>query len=291
MDIITTVPEMQVHVDQKRMEGRTLALVPTMGSLHDGHLSLVRCAKAEADHVTVSIFVNPTQFGPSEDFDSYPRDFQRDCELLEEVGGVNAVFAPNEAMLYPGGSDQQRVWVSCPELSRQLCGKYRSGGHFQGVLTVVMKLFAACKPHIGVFGLKDIQQFILLKKMIEDLSLDIKIIGGETVREANGLAYSSRNEYLTAEERSQASVISEAITSATKMIEGGEKSLQVVIGRIHEMIRSVPQAKLQYAEIVTASTLRPIEQFTPGMQVIVALAVYFRDIRLIDNAFAVVPGK
>lgn len=279
---------MQAHADQQRMEGRTLVLVPTMGSLHAGHLSLVRRAKAEADHVTVSIFVNPTQFGPNEDFEAYPRNFQRDCELLEEVGGVSTIFAPDEAALYPEGADQQRAWVTCPEMSRQLCGKYRPG-HFEGVLTVVMKLFAACKPHIGVFGLKDIQQYILLKQMIRDLALDIKVIGGEIIRESNGLAYSSRNEYLTADERSQASVISKAINSATRMIEDGVENPMAVIGLIQEMIHSVPQAKLQYAEIVTASKLEPVGQFTPGLQVIVAVAVYFRHIRLIDNAFALVP--
>ena len=279
---------MQAHADQKRMEGRTLALVPTMGSLHEGHLSLVRRAKAEADHVTVSIFVNPTQFGPNEDFKAYPRNFQRDCELLEEVGGVSTIFAPDEATLYPEGSDQQRVWVTCPEMSRQLCGKYRPG-HFEGVLTVVMKLLAACKPHNVIFGLKDIQQYILLKQMVQDLALDIKVIGGETVREPNGLAYSSRNEYLTADERSQASIISKAINSATQMIEDGEENPIAVTGLMREMIHSVPQAKLQYAEIVTASKLEPVEQFIPGVQVIVAVAVYFRHIRLIDNAFALVP--
>ena len=279
---------MQAHADQKRMEGRTLALVPTMGSLHEGHLSLVRRAKAEADHVTVSIFVNPTQFGPNEDFKAYPRNFQRDCELLEEVGGVSTIFAPDEATLYPEGSDQQRVWVTCPEMSRQLCGKYRPG-HFEGVLTVVMKLLAACKPHNVIFGLKDIQQYILLKQMVQDLALDIKVIGEETVREPNGLAYSSRNEYLTADERSQASIISKAINSAALMIEDGEENPMAVTGLIQEMIHSVPQAKLQYAEIVTASKLESVEQFTPGLQVIVAVAVYFRHIRLIDNAFALVP--
>ncbi|MCY3487781.1 MAG: pantoate--beta-alanine ligase [Bacteroidetes bacterium] len=288
MKIIRTVAEMQAHADQKRMEGRTLALVPTMGSLHEGHLSLVRRAKAEADHVTVSIFVNPTQFGPNEDFKAYPRNFQRDCELLEEVGGVSTIFAPDEATLYPEGSDQQRVWVTCPEMSRQLCGKYRPG-HFEGVLTVVMKLLAACKPHNVIFGLKDIQQYILLKQMVQDLALDIKVIGGETVREPNGLAYSSRNEYLTADERSQASIISKAINSATQMIEDGEENPIAVTGLMREMIHSVPQAKLQYAEIVTASKLEPVEQFIPGVQVIVAVAVYFRHIRLIDNAFALVP--
>ena len=289
MKIIRTVAEMQAHADQQRMEGRILALVPTMGSLHEGHLSLVRRAKAEADHVTVSIFVNPTQFGPSEDFEAYPRNFQKDCELLEEIGGVSTIFAPNEATLYPEGSGQQRVWVTCPEMSQQLCGKYRPG-HFRGVLTVVMKLFAACKPHIGVFGLKDIQQYILLKQMVQDFALDIKVVGGEIVRESNGLAYSSRNEYLTADERSQAGVISRAINSATWMIEDGEESPMVVTSSIQEMIHSVPRAKLQYAEIVTASKLEPVEQFMPGMQVIVAVAVYFRHIRLIDNAFALVPA-
>jgi len=287
MKIIKTVREMQSYADHQRKDGRVLALVPTMGALHDGHLSLVRLAKQEADHVTVTIFVNPTQFGPNEDFETYPRDIERDCRLLEEVGGVNAIFVPSSATFYQGGVDQHRVWITCPEMTRHLCGKSRPR-HFEGVLTVVMKLFAACKPHISVFGLKDIQQFILLKKMVYDLSLDINIIGGETVREPGGLACSSRNEKLQPQERRQAQVLSQAVTTAATMIQRGEGGPDRVIDIMEQTIRSAPLAKLQYAEIVAADTLHPVDEFIPKMQVIAAVSVKFRDIRLIDNAFTMV---
>ena len=288
MEIIKTVSEMQERANQKRTEGHILGLVPTMGGLHEGHLSLVRRAKKEADHVTVTIFINPTQFAPNEDLKTYPRRFDQDCKLLEEIGGVSTVFAPNEKTLYPEGVDQQRVWVTCPEMSKHLCARYRPG-HFKGVLTIVMKLFAACKPNVSVFGLKDIQQYMLLKKMIRDLALDIKIVGEPTVREPNGLACSSRNESLSADERSQAQVLSKAVNMAANAIKNGEKSPASVIALMKEIVQSAPLAKLQYAEIVVASTLHPVEQFTPGTQVIVAVAVYFRDVRLIDNAVVLVP--
>ncbi len=281
---------MQAYADQRRVEGRVLALVPTMGGLHEGHLSLVRRAKSEADHVTVSIFVNPTQFGPKEDFDSYPRDFERDHRILQEIGGVSTIFAPSDSTFYPVGIDQQQTWVVNSELSEHLCGRYRPG-HFQGVLTIVMKLLAACKPHICVFGRKDIQQFILVKQMVQDLSLDVQIIGEPIAREANGLACSSRNEYLTADERSQAHVLSEAVMQAASKIERGEQSPLNVIASVEEMIRLAPDAKLQYAEIVTANDLQPVKEFISGTEVIIAVAVYFRDIRLIDNATAIAPDK
>ena len=279
---------MQSHADQWRAEGRVLGLIPTMGGLHDGHVSLIRRAQAEADHVTVSIFVNPTQFGPNEDFEAYPRDLERDLRLLQELGGVDAVFAPDQDSLYPEGPNQQRIWVSCPELSEHLCGKYRPG-HFQGVLTVVMKLLAACKPHICVFGLKDVQQYILLKQMVQDLSIDVRLIGGATARDSNGLAHSTRNEYLTVEERKQAQVLSKAITAAVELIESGEQNSIAIVTSMHEILGTSSLAVVQYAEIVTASTLQPMEQLTSGMEVIVAIAVYFRKVRLIDNAFVLVP--
>jgi len=288
MKIIHTVKEMQSYADHQKMDGRVLGLVPTMGSLHEGHLSLVRRAKEVANHITVTIFVNPTQFGPNEDFETYPRDFDRDCRLLQEVGGVDVVFAPNTSTFYEGGVEQNKIWITCPEMTRYLCGNSRPG-HFDGVLTVVMKLFAACKPHVSIFGLKDIQQYMLLKKMVHDLSLDIKIIGAQTVREPSGLAYSSRNNNLSLQERRQAEVLSHSVTSAVKMIETGQGTPSSVIDIMEETIGSAPLAKLQYAEIVAADTLHPVDEFTPGMQVIAAVSVNFRDIRLIDNAITVVP--
>ena len=279
---------MQAHADLKRAQGCVIALVPTMGGLHEGHLSLVRRAKAEADYVIVSIFVNPTQFGPNEDFANYPRNFEADRRLLEEIGGVGTVFVPDESSLYPEGVDQQRVWVICPEMSAHLCGKYRPE-HFRGVLTVVMKLFSACKPHIAIFGLKDIQQYIILQRLVRDFSLDIRLLGEPIVREANGLAYSSRNEYLNVDERKQATVLSRAVAMATEMIEGGEEDPISVTDAIRRVISGALDAKLQYAEIVTVSTLQPVKTLKPGERVVVGIAVYFRGIRLIDNAIVMVP--
>lgn len=289
MDIIKTVREMRKHVDKKRADGHTLALVPTMGYLHEGHLSLVQRAKAEADHVIVSIFVNPTQFDPNEDFTVYPRDFETDCRLLEETGGVDVVFAPDASALYPDGVEAQRVWVVCPELSEHLCGKYRSE-HFRGVLTVVLKLFAVCKPHIGVFGLKDVQQYMLLRKLARDLLIDVRVIGVPTARESTGLACSSRNAHLTSDERSQASVLWKAVTAAARMIENGENRPSTVVEEMRTIIAQAPLAILQYAEIVTGDTLQPVKKLVSGAEVIVAVAVYFRNVRLIDNAFALVPS-
>ncbi len=289
MEIIKTVSGMRKYADKKRTDGYTLALVPTMGYLHDGHLSLVRRAKAEADRVIVSIFVNPTQFGPSEDFAVYPRDFETDCRLLEETGGVDVVFAPEASELYPDGVEAQSVWVTCPELSEHLCGKYRPE-HFRGVLTVVLKLFAVCKPHIGVFGLKDVQQYMLLRKLARDLLIDIRVIGAPTARESTGVARSSRNAYLTSDERSQASVLWKAVTAAAGMIENGENRPSTVVEEMRTIIAQAPLAILQYAEVVTGDTLQPVKKLVPGTEVIVAVAVYFRSVRLIDNAFALVPS-
>ncbi len=279
---------MQAYADHLRQDGHVLGLVPTMGALHEGHLSLVRQAKRKANHVTVTIFVNPTQFSPNEDFETYPRDLDRDCTLLQKVGGVNAIFAPNAATFYHGGTKQHQVWITCPKMTRHLCGQSRPG-HFDGVLTVVMKLFAACKPHVSVFGLKDIQQYILLKKMINDLSLDIKIVGSEIVREPSGLAYSSRNENLDSQELHQAQVLSQAVMAAEGMIQKGEGNPARVIDAMKQTISSAPLAKLQYAEVVEADMLQPINEFVPQMQVIAAVAVYFGNVRLIDNAITIVP--
>ncbi len=288
MEIITTVREMRMYADRQRADGHTLALVPTMGYLHEGHLSLVQRAKAEADTVIVSIFVNPTQFGPYEDFAVYPRDFETDCRLLEETGGVDVVFAPEASELYPDGVEVQRVWVVCPELSKHLCGKYRPE-HFRGVLTVVLKLIAVCKPHVGVFGLKDAQQYMLLRKLARDLLIDIRVIGAPTARESTGLARSSRNAYLTSDERSQANVLWKAVTAAAGMIENGENRPSTVLEEMRTVIARAPLAILQYAEVVTCDTLQPVQKLVPGTEVIVAVAVYFRNVRLIDNAFASVP--
>ena len=291
MELIRTVDAMQAHADAARADGKTLALVPTLGALHDGHLALVRTALEEADHVTVSVFVNPTQFGPDEDFDDYPRDLEGDREKLEALG-VDALFAPTVDEMYPFVDDDAfpgpLAWVSVEQLDEHLCGAYRDG-HFRGVTTVVTKLFHACKPDLGVFGKKDAQQYVILKRLVEDLLFDIDIVGVPTVREDDGLAQSSRNDYLDPDERAQATVLYEAVTAAEEAIDGGEQEAQAVVRAMENALAAAPDAEVEYADVVDAHTLQPVERLTPGQEVLAAVAVYFGDTRLIDNAFVQVP--
>lgn len=289
MELIRTVDGMQAHAGDARRAGETLALVPTMGALHDGHLALVRAARQRADHVTVSIFVNPTQFAPDEDFDEYPRHLEQDMEALDAVGGVDVVFAPPVEEMYPDGQQAQRVWVDVEELDQHLCGRYRPG-HFRGVLTVVMKLFQACKPHLGVFGKKDAQQYLLLRRMAHDLAMDVEVVGVPTVRETDGLARSSRNRYLTPDERAQAVVLSRAVQAARKRILGGEQRPTAIVEAMRHELAQAPDAKVQYAELVDTTTLAPVSELEAGQEVLAAVAVYFGDTRLIDNAFVQVPA-
>ncbi|MGB3542029.1 pantoate--beta-alanine ligase, partial [Rubrivirga sp.] len=210
--LVSTIPEMHAAADAARTAGRRLVLVPTMGALHDGHLALVRDARRRAGpdgHVTVSVFVNPTQFGPGEDFQAYPRTLEADLDALEAAGGVDAVFAPSPQEMYPFGLPPFAT-VSVRDLDRHLCGASRPG-HFQGVTTVVTKLLLACRPHVAVFGQKDAQQLAILRRMVAELGFGLEVVGHPIVREADGLAMSSRNRYLSSEERKQAIVLSQAI--------------------------------------------------------------------------------
>ena len=291
MERIRTVDAMQTHADAARADGQSLALVPTLGALHDGHLALVRTALEAADHVTVSVFVNPTQFGPGEDYDAYPRDLEGDREKLEALG-VNALFAPSVEEMYPYVDDAALpgplAWVSVDRLDEHLCGAHREG-HFRGVTTVVTKLFNACKPDIGVFGTKDAQQYVILQRMVEDLLFDIEIVGVPTVREPDGLARSSRNDYLDPNERKQATVLYEAVTAAEEAIERGEQEAQSVVRAMENALAAAPDADVQYAEVVDAHTLQPVEHLAPGQEILAAVAVFFGDTRLIDNTFVHVP--
>ncbi|PSQ87867.1 MAG: pantoate--beta-alanine ligase [Bacteroidetes bacterium QH_2_63_10] len=291
MDLIRTVDAMQAHADVARTDGKTLALVPTLGALHEGHLALVRTALEEADHVTVSVFVNPTQFGPDEDYEDYPRDLEGDRETLEALG-VDALFAPSVEEMYPYADDAALpgplAWVSVEKLDEHLCGAYREG-HFRGVTTVVAKLFHACKPDVGVFGKKDAQQYVILQRMVEALLFDIEIVGVETVRESDGLAQSSRNDYLDSDEREQATVLYEAVTAAEEAVEGGEQEAKAVVRAMENRLAAAPDADVQYAEVVDAHTLQPVEHLAPGQDVLAAVAVFFGDTRLIDNPFVQVP--
>lgn len=291
MDLIRTVDAMQSHADEARGQGRTLGLVPTLGALHEGHLALVQRALDEADHVTVSVFVNPTQFGPDEDYEQYPRDLEGDREKLEALG-VDVLFAPSTEEMYPfvndGALPSTLAWVDVEALDEHLCGAYRDG-HFRGVTTVVSKLFHACKPHVAVFGKKDAQQYVIVQRMVEDLLFDIDIVGVETVREADGLAQSSRNAYLSPQEREQSTVLCDAVTAAQEAIEGGEQDVSAVVRRMDEALSAAPDGDVEYAEVVDAHTLQPVDVLDSGQTVIAAVAVYFGDTRLIDNAFVQVP--
>jgi len=287
MEVIQTVAAMQAHAEARRREGRRLALVPTMGALHEGHLALVREARRQADHVTVSIFVNPTQFGPSEDYARYPRQLARDVAVLEALG-VDVVFAPLVAEMYPEGPEANLTWVYVERLDAHLCGRYRPG-HFRGVTTVVAKLFNICKPHVAVFGLKDAQQFQIIRRMVRDLHYDIELIGVPTVRDEDGLALSSRNAYLTPQERSQAVVLSQAIAAAEQAIKQGEQRVEAIVEAMRQTLARAPLARVQYTEVVDAETLQPIDRIVPGQQVLIGVAVFLGQTRLIDSAFVQAP--
>ncbi len=290
MDVVQTVAEMQARAEAARSAGRRLALVPTMGALHRGHLALVGEARRRAGpegHVTVSVFVNPTQFGPGEDFDAYPRTLEADLDALRAVDGVNVVFAPGVGEMYDAHA---ATFVEVEGLGEHLCGAHRPG-HFRGVATVVAKLFLACRPHVAVFGKKDAQQLLLLQRMARDLGFGVEVVGVETVREADGLALSSRNRYLGAEARRQAVVLSQAVAEAQRRAEAGERQAAALVEAMRARIAAAPLARLDYAEVVDTEALRPVETLRPGRTVLAAVAVYFGNARLIDNAFLVVGGS
>lgn len=288
MQLIHTVRAMQALADERRAAGQTLALVPTMGALHEGHLVLVDEARKHADHLTVSIFVNPTQFAPDEDFDRYPRQLETDRKALESRGGVDVIFAPVLEEMYPDGQAAQQTWVEVEQMEAHLCGRHRPG-HFRGVTTIVSKLFHCCRPHIAVFGRKDAQQFIMLKRMVRDLNFGIELIGVPIVREADGLALSSRNVYLRPAERRQAVVLSQAVEAVRTRILEGEQQTAALVETMRQTIAQAPDARIQYTEVVDAATLQSIEVLEPDQEVLAAVAVFFGATRLIDNVFVRVP--
>ncbi len=290
MEFIETALGMRARAEALRSAGRQLVLVPTMGGLHEGHAALVRTALREGNHVTVSIFVNPAQFGPGDDFGAYPRDLSGDVARLQSFGGVDAVFAPTTAELYPDGQRKQMAWVDAPSLRRHLCGPHRPG-HFEGVMTVVAKLFLCCKPHAAIFGLKDAQQFFILRRMVRDLGFGIRMVGTETVRAADGLALSSRNVYLGAEERAQAPVLYRAVAAASALIESGDQHPEIVVAAMLDTLRRATLARVEYAEVVDTHSLAPIPRIMPGQQVLAAVAAWFGAARLIDNVLATSPVR
>ncbi|OGV31662.1 MAG: pantoate--beta-alanine ligase [Lentisphaerae bacterium GWF2_45_14] len=272
MKIFNSIKEMQVFSLSSKRDGKKVAVVPTMGFLHEGHMSLIDIAKKEADIVVVTIFVNPTQFGPNEDFSRYPRDFERDSRLCHERG-TDAIFAPEASEMYPTGAS---TWITEDSLSKGLCGKSRPL-HFRGVTTVVAKLFNAVLPDLAVFGQKDAQQLAVIKRMVRDLNFPVKIIAGPIVREADGLAMSSRNKYLSPDERKNALSISSALREAGKKIFGDSAGLRdFVSSKI-----SSNGGRVDYVEVVDAETLEPDCNFERPL--LIAVAAYFGTTRLIDN--------
>jgi len=256
--------------------GKTLGLVPTMGALHDGHLSLVRAAKRECDVIAVSIFVNPLQFGPTEDFEKYPRTFQRDATMLEELG-VDLLFAPLVKEMYPKSA---KTFVDVEDLSSKLDGGSRPG-HFRGVATVVCKLFEIVRPDRAYFGQKDAAQVALLRKMARDLDMDVQIVVCPIVREADGLALSSRNAYLSPEQRRQSLVLSRSLKQVKAAVETGETDAAKLIEIGSQVINSETGARLDYFAIVNPDTLEPVALAAPGT--LVAVAAWVGTTRLIDN--------
>jgi len=247
-----------------------------MGYLHEGHIALIKRARKLADCLVVSIFVNPTQFVRGEDYETYPRDTLRDMKILRQ-NKVDILFLPSEKEMY---GDDYKTWVEVKELSDVLCGKYRPG-HFRGVTTVVAKLFNIVMPDVAVFGEKDAQQAVIIKKMAEDLNFPVKIVTCKTVREKDGLACSSRNKYLTEEERKEAPVLYKALKLAKELIKKGEKDPQKIKKEMQELITKMPHANIQYIEIVDKRTLKPIKEIKG--EVLIALACFFGKARLIDN--------
>lgn len=276
MQLIKSISEMKTWSYQTRQAGQFIGFIPTMGALHDGHASLVRIAKQKADRVVVSIFVNPLQFGPQEDFNRYPRTSEKDLELLKQEE-VDVVFFPRVKNLYPHGFQTQ---VEITELSTHLCGKTRPG-HFQGVATVVLKLFQIIAPHVAVFGNKDFQQRVIIERMVQDLHLNIDIIAVPIIRETDGLAMSSRNVYLSEDERKRALVLNRALKRAEEMFKNGERNTAALISEISQMIDNESPTHIDYIKICNAKTLEEVYRIEE--KAVLALAVYFGRIRLIDN--------
>ena len=276
MDICYTIKDVRERVNAWKREGLTVGFVPTMGYLHEGHKSLMQAARANNDKVVVSVFVNPMQFGPNEDLESYPRDFEKDCALCESVG-VDLVFHPEPKEMYTDGFCS---YVDMNGLTTELCGKSRPI-HFRGVQTVVLKLFNIVKPDRAYFGQKDAQQLAVIKRMVKDLNVDTEIVGCPIVREADGLAKSSRNTYLNPDERNAALILSRSLKLGRELIENGETDSKAVIKAITDSINTEPLAKIDYVDVVDFDTITPVDRI--GKSVLVAIAVYIGKTRLIDN--------
>ncbi|MGN0352900.1 MAG: pantoate--beta-alanine ligase [Roseburia sp.] len=276
MKVVTTVAEVREQVKAWKKEGKSVGFVPTMGYLHEGHGSLISAAKKGNDKVVVSIFVNPMQFGPTEDLESYPRDLEKDSAFCESLG-ADLIFHPEPSEMYHEGFSS---YVDMSVLTEELCGLSRPV-HFRGVCTVVNKLFNIVQPDRAYFGQKDAQQLAIIRHMVDDLNMDIEIVGCPIIREEDGLAKSSRNTYLSAEERQAALVLSKSIALGRQMVEAGETSTKAVVDAMTSFIEKEPLAKIDYVKAVDGLTMQQIDTVKKPM--LVAIAVYIGKTRLIDN--------
>jgi len=277
MEIIRKVSIMQKIADRLREEGKSIGFVPTMGAFHEGHLSLMERAKRENDILIISIFVNPIQFGPGEDYRRYPRPFEKDRALAKKVG-VDILFCPSVAEMY--GKDYS-TYVEVEGLSRGLCGLSRPG-HFRGVASVVLKLFNIVKPHVAYFGEKDYQQMRIIERMVKDLNVEVEIRECPIIRESDGLAMSSRNSYLTSLERRESLSLYRALKQAKELIKAG-RSISDVVSEMEKIIRRGQHSRIDYISIVDPRTLEEMDRVGPGKRALVALAVWVGKTRLIDN--------
>jgi pantoate--beta-alanine ligase len=276
MKICNTISDMRAASRAARREGKHLGFVPTMGALHEGHVSLVRAAKARCDVVAVSIFVNPLQFGPNEDLAKYPRTFEHDRDLLEKEA-VDVLFAPKPEEMYPAGAV---TYVTVEGLSEKLCGKSRPG-HFRGVTTVVAKLFHIVEPDLAFFGQKDAAQATIIRRMVRDLNLPVEIVVCPIIREPDGLAMSSRNAYLSPQQRKSALVLNRSLTAVKNRYDQGERNARILAEAGKQVLAQEPAARLDYFEIVDPATLDPIQELTSTA--LVAVAAFVGNMRLIDN--------
>jgi pantoate--beta-alanine ligase len=276
MKVAKTIESVRKLVKTARRKGKIIGFIPTMGALHIGHISLIKAAAKKCDFVVVSIFVNPTQFGPGEDFEKYPRPLKADLEICRKAG-VDMVFAPSPQQMYPG---ENLTWVNVEKLTEQLCGQFRPG-HFSGVTTVCAKLFNIVAPDIAFFGQKDAQQAIVIKRMVADLNMPLKIVVCPTVRQADGLAVSSRNQYLTRQQKKNAPLIYKSLQKCQKLIEDGVADSKTIINQMRKILQQAPSIKIEYISIVDADTLQELKKITG--KVLTAVAVKIGSTRLIDN--------
>ncbi len=278
MEVVHTIPELRAAIARARQAGKSVGFVPTMGCLHEGHLSLIRRAKQESGYVVVSIFVNPTQFGPNEDFSKYPRTFEDDRRGCQ-AAGADLIFAPTAADFYPAGAS---TWVDVEGVSSKLCGEFRPG-HFRGVATVVAMLFNAVQADVAVFGRKDLQQLAVIRRMVRDLHMPVRILAHETIREPNGVAMSSRNRYLSTEQLDQAAAIPAALAAAQALAKAGVTDAAKLRAAANDVLTAQPVLKPQYCEIVDLETMAPVAS-TAGLRCAIAIACHLGATRLIDNA-------